>query len=110
MTEAWLLSGLAVVVIAAAWMFRSEARADQTPPPTPERPPAEHEVKTALADMRAALDRLHGALERRSDHHDDELRAIQRQLDRIEGSRRAEESDRRLEDLLSRIARQQKET
>ena len=108
MSDAWaqqalILLGLAAFVVAAAWLFHSEARAEKATVVPPERQPAEHEIKTALSDIRAALDRLQSVLERQHDHNETELRAIQRQLDRIESSRR-------IEDALAGIYRQQRET
>lgn len=107
MDEPWVkalaLSGVSIVAILGAWMMKSEAQSDTPPPPPPERAPPEHEVKTALADLRASLERLQAVLERQHEKHTDELRDIQRQLDRIESSRR-------IEDALAGIYRQQRET
>lgn len=92
---------LAAVVLAGAYIVKVEAQSDQPLPPPPERAPQEHEVRTALADLRTALERLQDVLERQHDQHKDELRDIQRQLDRIEGNRR-------LEDALAAIHRQER--
>lgn len=105
----WMWPALVALSFVAVLLFKREAQAEGPTTPPPERPP-DHEVTAAIADIRAAIDRLQITLEKQHVHHEDELRDIKRTLDRIEASRRAEESDRRLEDLLSRIARQQKET
>lgn len=110
MDEPWMralaLSGVSIIAVLGAWMMKSEAQSDTPPPLPPERPPAEHEVKTALADIRVALERLQSVLERQHDHHEDELRAIQRQLDRIDGRL---DSARRLEDVMMALRRQDRE-
>lgn len=86
----------------AVWVIKGNAEVEAPVAVPPERPPAEHEVKTALADLRASVERLNNVLERRMDNSDDELRAICRQLDRIE-------STRRLEDAVLAIRRQDRE-
>lgn len=102
MIEPWVWGLIVPLAVVAAWMFKSEAQSDGPTTSPPERAPPEHEVKTALADLRASLDRLQAVLERQHDQHKEELRDIQRQLDRIEGARR-------LEDALAAIQRQQRE-
>lgn len=104
MIDPWILLAIVPLLLLGAWFVKSEAQADAPPlAPPPERAPPEHEVRQALADLRTALERLQTVLERQHDQHKDELRDIQRQLDRIESSRR-------LEDALAAITRQQRET
>jgi len=70
--DAWMWSALAIIVVAGAWIFRSEA-SNESPSPYPsERALPEHEVKLALSEIKS------------------DLTAIQKQLDRIESSQRLE--------------------
>lgn len=99
--DPWVLAAIAGLAALAVYMAKSEANPEAPPlPAPPERPPPEHEVKQALADLRASLERLQAVLEKQHDQHKDELRDIQRQLDRIENSRR-------LEDLVAGIHRKE---
>ena len=92
MDETWLkavvLFILCCISVLGAWMLKSEAQSETPAAPLPERAPAEHEVKAALAEIRASVERLQTVLERQHEGHEDELRSIRHQLDRIESGSR----------------------
>lgn len=70
-------AGIAAILIAVGTWWGTR-KGDGKPPP--DRAPAPHEVKEALA----ALHRLIAELREKLDDHDDDHRQIARQLDRIE--------------------------
>lgn len=94
-------------MLVAVWVIKGNASAEA--PAMPDRAPPENEIRQILTDLRATLGNVRDELERQHDHHDEELQAIGRKLNRIEGQLDRIET-RRLDDALVAIYRQQKET
>lgn len=80
------LVAVAFAVVGAYRLYVGHKKSDSKPPE--HRPPSPAEIRVACEGLQQTLDRLSGKLERHIEVTNDDMRDVQRQLDRIESATR----------------------